>query len=752
MAGAGPSSPPSRAGYAIRASLACMPCRDRHRKCDARRPICSQCQVDDADCFYKKSRRGRFDQAILVQDTEQKKSKKGPVQRNQRVLKDTNVDRILELSAGSSSVGPAASDTPLQFSIKSSAAHHSQSAHEQDHVALNLLHGNFDYLPSESSSKLDWLGNPDILANGDIGISNYVLETDLQDTVIDQFDESSISELPETWQATSFSGTQEFSSSNITYPIGSTSRERGEDLVHVNSGTPQRSSMYNMNRNHFQPPYLGGSFPLAFSQIPPTSTALRVDLAPNGVSDMPLIVYGYGSWTATASNGSIESISLGYGLHEAHDSRKQKHIPTEMKHFHPPAIFTAHLRLKKIVFSNELRRHHASSLKGLQERIDLLHTPLDAGFVTTALDLLACIWQLLSIEVWRTTEGYWEMHWTALGTILSIMQPGYTKAYLPLQVSSNIKPYTRVQKPGRIDDALRRSPMSPDALVLKNYVQCYAWADILCCATFGLKRPFANPFQYLRLLEDGKLDLCSLMGCYNKVMAVILKIAIFKDWKETMQSSARLSLHELIDQSNSLEKDLSHELLKLLEERSRLTYQPEVDRSFVTELYIRSGLIYLHTVTSGPSIYIPEIREHVEKALKALLVLPCRLVLRISWPFCVAACMAVDEQQDQFRKIASNAIQAGYLIGTVVKGGAKAGTAIVIVIFIAILLVAFFYFMRRGKRTKVKSQEKSLKPNIHELITTANAYEMLMKRDLPEINEQKSRKLAFVSVGVDTRD
>jgi len=260
------------------------------------------------------------------------------------------------------------------------------------------------------------------------------------------------------------------------------------------------------------------------------------------------------------------------------------------------------------------------------------------------------------------------MHWTALGTILTIMQPGYTKGHLLLQISSDIKPYTNVQKPSRIDDALRQSPMSPNAVVLKYYVQCYACADVLYCATFGLKRPFANPFQYLQLLEDGKLDLCSLMGCYNEVMTAILKIALFKDWKETMQSSARISLRELIDQSNHLEKDLNHELLKLLEERSHITHPLEVDRSFVTELYIRSAFIYLHTVISGPSIYIPEIREHVEKALNALLILPCRFILRISWPFCVAACMAIDEQQDQFRKIASNAIQAGYLIGTVVKG------------------------------------------------------------------------------------
>lgn len=262
------------------------------------------------------------------------------------------------------------------------------------------------------------------------------------------------------------------------------------------------------------------------------------------------------------------------------------------------------------------------------------------------------------------------MHWKALGTILSIMQPEYSKEDLSQQTSSEIMPYTGGQDLRHIEHALRQSPMSPDAVVLKYYVQCYAWADVLACATFGIRRPFANSFEYLQLLEDGRIDLCSLMGCHNEVMIIILKIAIFKDWKITMENKARLSLGDLVDideQSNRLEGSLNHELLCLLKERSHLKHQLEVDRSLITELHIRSALIYLHAILSGPDIHVPEIRAHVQKALVTVKMLPHRLILRISWPFCIAACMAVDEQQGQFRKIASDAMEAGYLIGTVVK-------------------------------------------------------------------------------------
>lgn len=41
-----------------RVSLACIPCRTRHIKCDARTPSCSKCRSDNRTCSYTKSRRG----------------------------------------------------------------------------------------------------------------------------------------------------------------------------------------------------------------------------------------------------------------------------------------------------------------------------------------------------------------------------------------------------------------------------------------------------------------------------------------------------------------------------------------------------------------------------------------------------------------------------------------------------------------------------------------------------------------------
>lgn len=39
-------------------SLACLPCRRRHLKCDAAMPACSRCQSSRIECQYIRSKRG----------------------------------------------------------------------------------------------------------------------------------------------------------------------------------------------------------------------------------------------------------------------------------------------------------------------------------------------------------------------------------------------------------------------------------------------------------------------------------------------------------------------------------------------------------------------------------------------------------------------------------------------------------------------------------------------------------------------
>lgn len=50
-----------------RSSLACLPCRSRHLKCDGRKPTCTRCVGASGECRYAKSRRGGLDRAQLAE-------------------------------------------------------------------------------------------------------------------------------------------------------------------------------------------------------------------------------------------------------------------------------------------------------------------------------------------------------------------------------------------------------------------------------------------------------------------------------------------------------------------------------------------------------------------------------------------------------------------------------------------------------------------------------------------------------------
>ena len=52
---------------ATRSSLACLPCRSRHVKCDGKRPCCARCSEVGNQCNYAPSRRGGLDRAAVAE-------------------------------------------------------------------------------------------------------------------------------------------------------------------------------------------------------------------------------------------------------------------------------------------------------------------------------------------------------------------------------------------------------------------------------------------------------------------------------------------------------------------------------------------------------------------------------------------------------------------------------------------------------------------------------------------------------------
>ncbi|KAK2771033.1 C6 transcription factor [Colletotrichum kahawae] len=65
MDSSNPSTRQTRAG--TRSSLACLPCRSKHLKCDGKRPQCGRCIEFEKQCDFAPSRRGGLDRAALAE-------------------------------------------------------------------------------------------------------------------------------------------------------------------------------------------------------------------------------------------------------------------------------------------------------------------------------------------------------------------------------------------------------------------------------------------------------------------------------------------------------------------------------------------------------------------------------------------------------------------------------------------------------------------------------------------------------------
>lgn len=203
--------------------------------------------------------------------------------------------------------------------------------------------------------------------------------------------------------------------------------------------------------------------------------------------------------------------------------------------------------------------------------------------------------------------------------------------------------------------ALSHTHLSPAyKSALYFFIGVLGWYDILSCATTR-----AAPFPARKYLDMGVgyIPLEKLMGCENWAMLIIMDIAVLQEWKARSQTGGNLSLPELVSRGAEIEQHLE----KLLEKNTEniANHQeshvgsPILNSTSVlsiTRIFACAALVYLHVVVSGPYPQLPEIRNAVCQTIDAFRSLPDqKLVRNLTWPCCIAGCMAIEEQEVFFR-------------------------------------------------------------------------------------------------------
>jgi hypothetical protein len=97
-----------------RVSVACLPCRNRHIRCDSQQPTCVRCSSEGRTCQYVKSRRGGLDRAKLAA---RRRARDGAITGSPSDTSPESRSPLLEMGQGTRAPDKVLSTLPLQHSV-----------------------------------------------------------------------------------------------------------------------------------------------------------------------------------------------------------------------------------------------------------------------------------------------------------------------------------------------------------------------------------------------------------------------------------------------------------------------------------------------------------------------------------------------------------------------------------------------------------------------------------------------------------
>jgi hypothetical protein len=322
--------------------------------------------------------------------------------------------------------------------------------------------------------------------------------------------------------------------------------------------------------------------------------------------------------------------------------------------------------------SVSLDTYHLLALSELQKQLDYLPTVSGYKHLKISVEILACMMQLMSIEVFRETKKYkgwkgdWEVHLQAAGDILTVIGTHLRTSSSSSPLSTSNSGGELIQQPLEFDPTMTLLPLD-EISGLDFFMKVYIWGDVFRCASIGVKSPDRNPFPYLTYLEEDRIRLDHIMGCRNWVMILLKEISNLETWKKDMQRRRNLSIPSLCSKAAGLEQRLYAGLKSARADQNSST-KFDQECNLVTHIYAQSAVIYLAVVVSGNSHLLPQVRSSVAKTLTSLKALPPHLLIRISWAYCVAGCMADETEKGEFRQLLILADKAGHKLGTLWDG------------------------------------------------------------------------------------
>ena len=402
-------------------------------------------------------------------------------------------------------------------------------------------------------------------------------------------------------------------------------------------------------------------YPYSFHpDAPPAENEQDLTLIMNYLDNVfPLQFYFYQPQSADRGRGWLLSLLL--------RARSSYFTALAFSNLHRLIFIDKGDSVKEQKLSADFDRYHTLALSELQKELDVLSSISGYAHLKMGVEILACMIQLSSIEVFRETKEYngwkddWEVHLQAAGTLLSVIGSDLRSSSSSPSSTATGDEDGASQGPDK-EEGTTLLPLNEIA-ALDFFMKVYVWSDVFRCASVGSDSSSGGSFSYLMYLQEDRIRLDNIMGCRNWGMMAIKEIANLEAWKKEMLHSRSLSIPVLSRKAAEIEQRLSAGLENVLQGQEALTtYEQECN--LVTQITAFSALTYLAIVVSGNSHLLPEVRSSVSNALRALKALPPHLLIRISWPYCVAGCFAEESEKEEVRNILYAAHKEGHILGT----------------------------------------------------------------------------------------
>ncbi|KAI9708266.1 MAG: hypothetical protein M1812_008067 [Candelaria pacifica] len=289
------------------------------------------------------------------------------------------------------------------------------------------------------------------------------------------------------------------------------------------------------------------------------------------------------------------------------------------------------------------------------------------------------ITQLLIVEVTVRRHVQWTVHLTpALVLFDEIFQShstGHSKPSLPALMSALPSPFpmgTPHHKP---------LPNTADQSALVFFVSLLLFIDIIA-STSLCTSPVLQNYHDSNLAFHGETTCCveleNVVGCQNWALVAIGNISALCAWKRDAKHNGNFSIDDLVKLAGPISQALEAGLTTLNTGATRS--QPKktsgsrleayyswhiraincISTADVTRIWAYAAKIYLFVCLWGWQVYSTDIQASVNKILCLSQNIESPAQLRsLSWPICVAGCLAISSQENDFRCVLGSMGQLG---------------------------------------------------------------------------------------------